>query len=386
MYLPLPNLAGRTGYLKQEGRDTLLLLSSRQELPLAVADLSEQQDWALARVTADTIECILDASNGSRYVAIAWDLDPFSQLDWTLAERIQAHPQLCRLPMLLFDAPEPWFSSGESASEASVTQVMIKPFGGETLLQAVARLLPDGESGVVLAVDDDPEALNLYQRMIRKALPHHAFRAANSGLTALHLLEDGLMPALVILDLMMPEMDGFALLERLRAAPATRHIPVLILSGKMLSFDDIRRLSQHDVLLHSKHVLDDHDLETVLKTLTGSDFTLNRQTSELVKLAMAYIHQHYIQPIAREDICQVLGISPNYLSRLFRQELGLTLTDYTNRYRMTIAKQLLIDTTASITEIAQQVGFDDPAYFSRVFARVAGVSPRDYRQANIAHS
>jgi len=88
----------------------------------------------------------------------------------------------------------------------------------------------------------------------------------------------------------------------------------------------------------------------------------------------------------RSDICRMLGISENYLSRLFRQELGLTLAEYVNRYRVRVARHLLRETDLSVTEIAHQVGFDDPAYFSRVFARHAGVSPRTCRQTKSLNS
>ena len=110
--------------------------------------------------------------------------------------------------------------------------------------------------------------------------------------------------------------------------------------------------------------------------------TQDRRTSELVKLAVAYIHQHYAETVSREDICQVLGISENYLTRIFREELGLTPVDYLNRYRVSLARSLLRETDAAITAVAQQVGFDDPAYFSRVFKRYTGQSPRAFRQSS----
>jgi two-component system response regulator YesN len=73
-------------------------------------------------------------------------------------------------------------------------------------------------------------------------------------------------------------------------------------------------------------------------------------------------------------------VSENYLGRIFQQELGLSPMEYLNRYRIKEAKALLSQTGASITEIAAQVGFDDPAYFSRAFRKQVGFSPRAYRK------
>ena len=310
-------------------------------------------------------------------MAIAWNLAAAEPVDLALIRQIQAHPQLCRLPMLLFGSSEQAADLGTTPDEGHVTQVMVKPFSGESLLEAVTRLLPGDMPGVVLAVDDDLQALDLYQRLVHNALPQLAIELANSGAEALRQLDDGMIPSLVILDLVMPGgPDGFEVLDRLRAVPATRHVPVLVLSGKMLTFADIHRLNQTDVLLHSKGVLGEEELEHVLQVLVSVGIARDRQTSEPVKLALAYIHQQYMNAISRSDICEVLGISENYLSRLFRQELGLTLVEYINRYRIAIARRHLCETDTSITAVAQQVGFDDPAYFSRIFARYVGV-PRD---------
>ncbi len=386
VYLPLPRLNIESVSLPSIGRAAMLLLSSRGESPLGAIELAERQHWEPVFITSgrdfDALLAPVEGQGEDRhFVAIAWDLSAASAGDWALVQQIQAHPQLCQLPLLLFGRVDELTAPESERAGGRVTQVMIKPLGGDTLLEAVKRLLPDDVSGLVLAVDDDPQALELYRRLVHDALPGCSIVLADGGTAAFRHLDDGLVPALVILDLMMPGgPDGFAVLDRLREAQATRHIPVLVLSGKMLTFDDIRRLSQQDVLLHSKGVLDESELEAVLHTLVSDGVELDRQTSEPVKLALAYIHQHYMQAISRVDICEVLGISENYLSRLFHQELGLTLVEYINRYRMNIAKQLLCDTDASITDIAQQTGFDDPAYFSRVFARYVGVSPRRYRQ------
>ena len=96
---------------------------------------------------------------------------------------------------------------------------------------------------------------------------------------------------------------------------------------------------------------------------------------------MAYIHTTTAEPISRTDLARHVALSEDYLTSCFRKELGVTPIAYLNRYRVNQARQLLTDTSKSITEIALEVGFSDSGYFSRVFRREVGVSPEAYRQA-----
>ena len=94
---------------------------------------------------------------------------------------------------------------------------------------------------------------------------------------------------------------------------------------------------------------------------------------------MAYIHEHYREPMGREDIARSIGVSEGYLSHSFITETGLSLMHYLTRYRIQQAKQLLAATHKSITEIAMYVGFSDSNYFSRVFRQEVGIAPLTYR-------
>jgi YesN/AraC family two-component response regulator len=101
----------------------------------------------------------------------------------------------------------------------------------------------------------------------------------------------------------------------------------------------------------------------------------------LVKQALVYLHQNYSFPISRKNIAEAVGVSENYISQIFRQETTLSPWDYLNRYRIHRAKELLLQSDDSVTNIAMKVGFNDPAYFSRVFHRLTGASPLEFRQA-----
>jgi len=249
------------------------------------------------------------------------------------------------------------------------------------LWEAIRPTVPQETTGSVLIVDDDADARQLAYEAASKGLPSgYTIRTADGGEAALATIFAE-PPSLVILDLMMPGLDGFEVLDRIRANERTRQVPVVILSGRQLSLSDVKRLEQHAaVTLQSKGVLSEEEIIASLhRALFGTD-TLPPQTSALAKQAIAYLHQNYTRPLARWEIAEGIGVSEDYLSRVFNRELGISPWDYLNRYRISQAKELLRQTHHSISHIGRRVGFSDPAYFSRVFRRITGTSPRAYRQ------
>ncbi len=105
-----------------------------------------------------------------------------------------------------------------------------------------------------------------------------------------------------------------------------------------------------------------------------------QHATDLSRSLAAYVAEHYAAPLSREEISAALKISPNYLSRIFRRDTGMTPWQYLNHYRVCQAQKLLLASELSVTEVAQSVGFNDPAYFVRVFHRETGRPPLQYRK------
>jgi AraC-like DNA-binding protein len=180
---------------------------------------------------------------------------------------------------------------------------------------------------------------------------------------------------------MMPGIGGAEVLDRMRADPRLRLVPVVILSSKLLNLDDVKRLERHArVTLQSKGVLSEAETIAALNRALFGGEGLPPHTSALVKRALAYLHQNYARPLARWEIAEAIGVSEDYLSRVFSRELGLSPWDYLNRYRVNRARELLARTDASVRSVAHQVGFRDQAYFSRVFRKLSGKSPNAFRE------
>lgn len=101
-----------------------------------------------------------------------------------------------------------------------------------------------------------------------------------------------------------------------------------------------------------------------------------------VRRAVAMIHEFYRTGITLDEIAARLGITPEYLGTQFHQEMGINFSAYVRRFRIEKAKKLLLGTDMKLYEIAEQTGYTDAKYFSRVFKSETGILPADYRKTH----
>jgi AraC-like DNA-binding protein len=102
----------------------------------------------------------------------------------------------------------------------------------------------------------------------------------------------------------------------------------------------------------------------------------------LVKKTILYFNKHLGSHISRWKLAESVHVSEDYLTRIFHREMGLSLWDYLNRYRILFAANLLRQSDDTIQEIALRSGFQDQAYFCRVFKKILGIPPGKIRQPN----
>lgn len=372
VYLPLPNLADKAAPITAPAQPVLLFISAHDQPAAEIVELGQRQGLALQKLRAsDDLEAMLFSVQPA---ALAWDLAGATASDWALMRRLRQHPRLSQSPFILYGQGAP------AERFVGLTSMIIKPTSAPTLLGMINALCPKELTGPILIVDDDPAARQAYQNLVAQGLPGYPVHTVNDGAAALATLDDQ-VPSLVLLDLMMPEMDGFDVLERMRTDPRTQAVPVVILTSRVLNLDDIKRIERHTrVVVQSKGILASDEMIAALhRSLFGSE-ALPPQTSALVKRAVAYMHQHYARPLARWEIAEAIGVSENYLSRVFNQELGLSPWDYLNRFRISQAKELFRRTQGSVKSVANQVGFKDQKYFSRVFHKLIGLSPNEFKE------
>ncbi len=99
-----------------------------------------------------------------------------------------------------------------------------------------------------------------------------------------------------------------------------------------------------------------------------------------VRKAMLYIDMNLASPISTRDIARDQYLTPNYLSARFKQEAGVSISDYLLNRRVRLACQLLTTTRFSVQDIAAKTGMGDASYFSKQFKRITGLAPLRYRK------
>lgn len=105
-----------------------------------------------------------------------------------------------------------------------------------------------------------------------------------------------------------------------------------------------------------------------------------RKDDWIIKQAVEYIKEYYHTDIKVQEVAEVVNISPNYFSSIFKQVTGKYFKEYINQLRIDEAKSLLAETPFKVREIAEQVGFHEYKYFVEVFKKFTGMTPTDYRK------
>ncbi len=110
------------------------------------------------------------------------------------------------------------------------------------------------------------------------------------------------------------------------------------------------------------------------------NFTGVRHT-QVIHRTIQYLGAHYREKITLEDVAQQAYLSPTYFSRVFKEEMGESFTAYLNRLRIEKSKELLRHKHIRLTDIAFLVGFEDQSYFTKVFKKLVGMPPLQYRNS-----
>lgn len=151
--------------------------------------------------------------------------------------------------------------------------------------------------------------------------------------------------------------------------------PAQILPAKLLQQGELLRLSENSEKAMQAGI------DMLSTALTFRDTHAFSRYSEILRKACTYIEENFQrQEITLHHVANHVALSNNHFCTVFSQEMGLTFTEYLTNTRMSKAKELLTTTSLRTSDIAYQVGYNDPHYFSYLFKKNTGVSPRDFRK------
>lgn len=258
----------------------------------------------------------------------------------------------------------------------------------------------------ILIADDEPIERLVITKKIQKYFGNRL------TVTAVENGEDAVISfrktpfEIVLLDICMPGIDGLTAAEQIRAISQTCCIIFLT------AFDDFNYAKKAFSVKALDYLLkpgSDEELITVLEeairlteaenfkssdgfsSMKESVSSANTMENDITKSIdngriravtdsiRLYIDEHYAEDISLQDVAHTMGYSDAHFCKIFKQCFGTTFTAYLMDYRINMAKSLLADALINIKDIGLRVGFHDSTYFTRVFKRVTGMTPSEYR-------
>lgn len=143
-------------------------------------------------------------------------------------------------------------------------------------------------------------------------------------------------------------------------------------------YDYFRQIDQAIYARDAISIIEQFIQETE-SVINGSDYSVNPSFHRLLN----YIQEHYAEPITLTEVAKRFHFNPSYLSSYFSANNSEGFSEYLNKIRVDKAKEMLVSTNESISEISDQVGYSDQSYFTKVFKKMTGISPSQYRKEQV---
>jgi len=178
---------------------------------------------------------------------------------WAVLTSLKSDPDTRNYPVVICSIME----QADKGFSLGASDYLVKPILEEDLVHALGRLNRNGDIREVLVIDDDPDDLRLIENLLNQHGQYKPILAA-SGLRGWEAIKER-PPHAIILDIFMPDMDGFTILENLREDPALRDIPVLVLSGDALTDEQQQQLSAFGQRLITKGSLKEDELISIIE-------------------------------------------------------------------------------------------------------------------------
>ena len=247
----------------------------------------------------------------------------------------------------------------------------------------------------ILIIDDQPASVGLLLAYLGDCKLD--ILVALDGRDGLAKARNG-QPDLILLDVSMPDQDGFAVCRQLKADPRTAEVPVIFLSASNEIDDKLQCFASGGADYITKPFLEEEVLARVQVQLqTRRRFRLLQaiavrevledsvgeahRDEHLFNLAVGILKERMADAPGLVELAHEIGTNERKLTEIFRQHVSMTVFDYLTELRLDTARHLLAGGDKQVQLIADLVGYRNPGDFTRAFRRRFQMSPREYRQA-----
>lgn len=246
----------------------------------------------------------------------------------------------------------------------------------------------------VMAADDESYIREALKKLISwEKMGCQLMEIASNGQELLDFMEEE-HPDIVITDIRMPLVDGLEVCKYIaERCPETQ---VIILSAYS-DFEYARTAFRYHACEYVLKVSVLEELPAAVEKAISNlkkyykDLDVEKESEDvkeeienLYSKMKKYIEQNYCRKITLDELAEELHANRSYLSRLYKSKSGVNLFDDILKMRIERAKELIRKTDVKVYEVSEAVGFDDTGYFSRVFKKYTGVSPKEYKNGKKA--
>lgn len=226
-------------------------------------------------------------------------------------------------------------------------------------------------------IDDEPAMSTIITEYIKqKQLPINIIGCARNGIEGYNLIMKH-KPQFVFCDVQLPDILGFEIIEKVQAEGLTDINFIIITGYNLFEYaQSALRLGAKDILLKPLNLEQFH--KTVAANL-GFEHTSNYLVNQL----LLYINDHYTEEITLNDASKELFVTPQHLSKIFKNEMGITFIKYLNNVRINHAKDLLLSTSIPIQEIALKTGYHNLNNFYVQFKKITGETPSSFQKQSV---
>jgi len=232
-------------------------------------------------------------------------------------------------------------------------------------------------SNKILLVDDDA----IFRSEFKDCFSEYDIVEASNGEEALSILKKPNEIDLVILDIRMPGMSGLEVLKQIRKVD--KNIKIIIFTGYGSKEIAIESLRHHvDDFLEKPFDVDETRsiIERVLERNVKFPDDAFDDLNNKIERVKRYIHRNLFKKFTLNNIAYNIGLSPKYLSRVFKEYVKIGFNEYKLLLKMEKAKELLTKTGYNIYQISYKLGYNNPESFIRQFKKHTKMTPSEYKK------
>lgn len=248
---------------------------------------------------------------------------------------------------------------------------------------------------VVLIVEDELLELEFLKSIVaEELLPEDKIITCESGIQAVKLAKQ-YRPDIIVMDILIPEMDGLQALKEIRKFLPEASVMILSACSDFSYAQTAIRLRVQEYMLKpikpSVFKQTFHDLLTSAAAecqIVDDEDIVEEETNQiyLIEKSLKYIHDNFKQKLPLQLVSSKVFLNPQYFSRIFKKEVGVSYIDYVNKLKIEYACKLLETTSYPAYRISSECGFTDPSYFNRVFVQQMNMTPKAYRRKYLSDS